>query len=435
MRYRSTPTHSMRSGANLIAPSSKEQIRSNNGTETWLAQLAGSLLIVYVLSSPFLLVGSLQVGDVCLFLAVPLLLLSRHAQSSLIRFFRCGYSFLVLWISIWMMVATFFTPSMFENLKSIAQLEVVFWLLIPIVAVGVAEMRSPLRFLQVGAWASVITFVLGTFLLFSFGVNWIVSRAADNRLFGVFNFGAFAFAALPLAVVYVFNVRPLRWHHWALLFGAMVPILLNNSRTGMVNVALVILLGAIGVRRTWFGVGVGLVAVSLTLGLLFSGALQSFLGLERSVQFFSDPARIEALSAAIQTLGRGKLAVWLFGVGWGNSGFVTGDNFRVLVHNLPIEVIEQAGILTAMGLGVLLVLPLFWWVKCKRADALERNFALLSFASLVVTWAFQPISYERIYWLPFAVTLGMARRLSLSNRINPLERAELDGRIGRAAQK
>ena len=415
-----------------------KRIRHRGQSETWLSRLAVSVVVVYIFSSPLpLIVGSLQVGDLCLVVAVVLTFLSRRALNSLVRFFRSGYFLLSFFTSAAMLMATLNAPLIFENLKSIAQLMTVLWLLIPLVAVGLAEMRDPLRFLEIGAWLYVITFVVGAILQFGLGLNWIVSNSGNNRFFMHVDFGYFVSTALCLSVAYLFMTRPVRLRYLLLFLGSLLPIIFAASRTGIVASVLVIVTAILIARRGFSTLAVGLIVIVLTTMLLSTGILQGSLGiLDRSSEFFEDSARLDALSATWQIVLESP-ANLLFGVGWGQSGYAlsSSSDFRVVAHNLPLQVLGQAGLFTAIGMFSVLVLPLFWWFNhqlpdrlraigenvvvgqsragqvCEQAVILERTLTLLLFVNLLSAWMFHPISYWRILWLPFAALMGIAYRL------------------------
>jgi hypothetical protein len=59
---------------------------------------------------------------------------------------------------------------------------------------------------------------------------------------------------------------------------------------------------------------------------------------------------------------------------------------------------------------LLLVLPSVWILQSRSNTKIERAFVLLVNCYIVVFWLFNALSVERVYWLAFAVVLGMAHR-------------------------
>ena len=84
---------------------------------------------------------------------------------------------------------------------------------------------------------------------------------------------------------------------------------------------------------------------------------------------------------------------------------------RIVVHNVPLQVMAEAGVPTGLLWCALLGLPLLWLLRSRRVNSSEGLFALLLNVSQIVNWMFHPMSTERHVWLLFAIVTGMAYRL------------------------
>ena len=387
---------------------------ANTRTRSLIAWLAASTLVIYLISSPLFLLKNFVFGDLWSAFAMFLVLFSRKALKSLIRFFRSGYFFWSYLISTATLVATFNAPDTLSNFKFIAQFWTTLWILTPLVAVGFSEMNSPMTFLEICGWVYLTIYAMGSVLLFSFGINWIIGDTGIGRFWPQsINFGAFPLTTLCLSVTYLCTTKKLKLRYLVMLLSVAAIEILKASRTGYVVIIVVIIIASASALRSWRGFLSLLIAGGATGMLLFSTFLNDMLGIRLvTTHFFEDDIRLNSINTAWQTIRQDGTAL-LLGVGWGNSG--AGGQ---VVHNVPFQTLTEAGILTALGLLGLLALPLMWIVRSKYSNSVERTFAFLLYGGLWVMWMFEPIPAERTNWLPFVVLMGMANRLRVDHRRN-----------------
>ena len=110
-----------------------------------LGWLAGFTVLLYVVTSPVYLVGSLQIGDVWLAVVAAIILGSRTATLGVLRVFQGAYGVLALGLTEAMLLGALNARAFVHSLDSVAQLVFVLWILVPTVAAGIAAMDDPTR--------------------------------------------------------------------------------------------------------------------------------------------------------------------------------------------------------------------------------------------------------------------------------------------------
>ena len=383
---------------------------------TLLKWIAASTIVVYIVFSPFYLSGSLMVGDIWLAGVMVFAFSFRQSRNSLVRFFRSGYFLLSSSLLVTMLIATLHATSASYNMKYIAQFMTILWILIPLVAVGISQMNSPLLFLEMCSWIYLLIFALGAMLHFGFDVDWILFNAGPDRFHARINNHSLQMMALCLAAASLFKGRRFSWRYLAMLLGVVGTVILAASRTGVVMIAFVIGIAGIMSLRRWYSLPLVLGLGGATSWLVFFSAMQEKVGIAVRTEFFEDEVRMASLYAAWQTLSQDWMN-WLFGVGWGYSG--KDANLEIVVHNVLLQVLTEAGILTLVVLCWLLFLPLIWVRRLKRSHEIERTVVILGCATVWIFWMFNALSCERIYWVGFAVLVGMAYRLRVIGRAKP----------------
>lgn len=380
--------------------------------KTWLSVVAGSTLIVYGMSSGLPIFFNVTTGDMWLLVCSFLIVFSPPSQRSLWRFHRAGYGLLAALISASMPLVSLMSSTFDADLKFIVQFWFILWIVIPLVAVGVAEMPSPLRYLTSWGWAALALMSVGAVLQFAFGIDWILYNSGINRFILKFNVNAFLSSAFCLSVA-LMTTRS--WSAGTLLMCALSVFALavvGAQRSGVAMVAVVLLMASAVSIRTWRGIAAMVATTGIATILLSSGFFQSLLGIRAvtGIEFFHDENRIDALIATVQSI-VSHPSLLVAGVGWGRSGFETAAGVHLVVHNVPLQLVVEAGLPIGLMWLWLLALPVFWLWRARQVDRVERRFALMLNATLWVIWAVNPMSSERVNWLTFAMALGMAYRL------------------------
>ena len=200
-----------------------------------------------------------------------------------------------------------------------------------------------------------------------------------------------------------------------LMIFSLMPVLFNASRTGLVGFGV---LGGLGVlaslgrlrRAPLVLAGLALV-VATGLAAVTSEWFQGLwhICVLNAASFLEDDARMASFTASWDAIRSGALTL-LFGDGWGASGG------GIVVHNVILQVWHEGGVFVLIGLVALLVLPTIRALAIARGDAVMRQTAIMLGVLNLVFWMLNALSVERVYWLSYAVALGLAERLRLDAR-------------------
>ena len=378
----------------------------------WLIMVS---VIIYIVFSPFYLWGSLTIGDIWLGFVLFLVPLSYQLSMSLVHFWKTKYFSLSLFLSIAMLSTIFIVPSPLNNSKFIVQFMFIVWILIPLISIGIFQMNSPLLFLEVCSWIYLTIFTIGVILYFGLGLDWVLSNSGNRRFHLWFNSNALQMVTLCLSTAYIFKGTKFCWRYIVMLLGAIAVFIFNASRTGFLTIIFVVGIAALmSLRkpRTFI--------LSIIIGygifyLLFSAVIQNKLGIAVRTDFLRDDVRLDSIYVAWQVLTH-DWTNWLFGIGWGNSG--DGTRFNIVVHNILLQVLTESGIFTLLILCCWLSLPLIWVWKLKQFDGIERTFVILGSVAVWIFLLFNSLSCERIYWLGFAILVGMGYRLRVFSKLS-----------------
>ena len=380
------------------------------------ARISVSIIIVYILTSPLYLYLNISYGDIWLLLCLSAVFLDKNIASSLAHFYRSVYGTLLLLLMCALLLTTFASASVVNNLKYILQFAFIFGVLIPVVAVGFANMEAPLVILEVSIWISFLFYIGGLILLFHFNTDWIIYQTGANRYFLRFDLSPFLLSSYSLFLTGLFFIRRHNFRYIILGLLGLVPIIFSASRAVLLSyITTVIAAAFLRFRSVKSNV---LVLMAAIIGYYFftSDILRtSFDIINRNREFFSDIARGSLNRWSIEVISR-DLKVLLFGVGWGTESNVFGGTSQA-VHNLPLQVITDSGIFCGLILLTLLGIPIIWLLVSYRANEPDRFFSALIAVTLYTIWMFHPISTERAGWLLFAILVGLAYRLRVEHKL------------------
>jgi hypothetical protein len=374
-----------------------------------LAVVSGATIVLYVATSTIHITGSLQVGDLWMLLAGIAVLLSPAATLDLLRLVMGSYGAAALALTGCMLIGTLNSRTFLHSLVSVTQMVFVLWVLVPVVAAGVARMRDPLRFLRLAGLGYMAVYMVGLVLLFGAGNDAILYQSAIGRVWQwpsthVFQMSLMAVSAAGLAVGTSHRLRDM-----TLLLLSFIPILLNASRTGFVGFGLLAVLGLgaslMHVRRLpWVLGGLAVVGAS-GAALVTSAAFQNLWQIRvlSAAGFLEDDIRLGSIVVSWRAI-RASTMTMLFGDGWGTSG---GD---LVVHNVVVQVWHEGGIFVLLTMLLLLALPVIRpWLRPTANGAVRLTGVMLGSLNLTF-WMLNALSVERVYWLAFAVSLGLAYR-------------------------
>lgn len=374
---------------------------------TRLSRVTASVLVAYVVFPNAVVAFNFSAGDLWLLAASAFVMVSRSSRRSVSRFFARRYFGAVALTTTAMLTVALLSPSVPSSLKWVVQFTFILWLVIPIVAAGVAEMDAPLRFIEVSAWVALAAFGVGAGLHFGLDKDWIVRNVGNNRYYWAFHHLPLTLG-LCLGVAHLAHTRQHRLRRTLMVAAVLVagPVL-SASRTGIVVAAFVIAGGFVAGARGWRAI---VAAVCLFIGatwVLSNDVIRSAIAVDRlyGSEFFQDESRAEAAMSAVADF-TGNARFFFFGVGWGSSGAE-----RVVTHNVPLQIFAEAGVFVGALWLIILGRPAVWLMRGRAGSSVERTFSLLLYGTLFIEWMFHPISTQRMYWLAFAVICGMAYRL------------------------
>jgi len=388
---------------------------------SFLAGLSIVTIMLYVASSPFYIVGSLTLGDVWMMVAVAGVLSFNRAREAVIRLLRGSYGAISLTITVSLFVAALNAHDIFGALTFVAQFLFTLWIVIPIVAAGIAEHRDPFSFLRNCGWAYLTFYALGLALLFGFGSEAMLVQTGIGRVGPQFTLQVFQFGIMAAGVAGILFSTHSRYSYATLLTLSLIPVLLNASRTGLASFALLGLLALFATIRSPRRLLILVISVVLLVGLGFlimsSSGLEDMWGLRvlDPGKFFEDQERIASLNASLTAVGQSTRTL-LFGAGWGSSGE------GIVVHNFVIQVVHEGGVFVLLAICALFILPVIWTFGARNGDLMTKQFVLMLTGVFVLFWSLNSLSVERPYWLTYAVALGFAHRF----RLRQASRVELD---------
>lgn len=379
---------------------------------SFLASLSIVTIVLYVASSPFYIVGSLTLGDVWMLVVVAGVVSFNRAREAVFRLLRGPYGVISLTITASLFVAALNAHDIFGALKFVAQFLFTVWIVIPIVAAGIADHRDPFRFLLQCGWAYLAFYALGLALLFGFGHEAILSQTGIGRVGTQFTVQVFQFGIMAVGAAGILFSTRSRFSFATLLSLSLIPVLLNASRTGLASFALLVLLALIATirspRRLLILVMSGVLLVGLGYLIVSSSVFEDVWGIRvlDPGKFFEDQERIAALNASLTAIGQSTQTL-LFGAGWGSSGE------GIVVHNFVIQVVHEGGVFVLLAICALFTLPVVWAFGARNGDRMTKQFVLMLTGVFVLFWSLNSLSVERPYWLTYAVALGFAHRLRL----------------------
>lgn len=385
-----------------------------------LAAFSTVAVVLYVASSPFYIVGSLTLGDVWILIVAASMFVFDRARAAVFRVFRTSYGAIALTITTLLFVAALNADDVFRTLTFVAQFLFTIWLVIPIVAAGIADHPDPFRFLRHCGWGYLTFYALGLILLFGFDSEAILIRTSIGRVGQQFNTQVFQLGIMAAGVAGILFNTHLRYSYATLLSLSLIPVLLYANRTGLVSFALLGFLALIATiespRRLlnlvpWVVSLVGL-GYLITSSSLFKDLWE--IRILNSEEFFVDVARIEAVNASLKAIGQSTRTL-LFGDGWGSSGV------EIVVHNFMIQVIHEGGVFVFLAICALFALPVIWMYGARKGDRMTKQFILMLTGIFVLFWSVNALVIERTYWLSYAVALGFAHGL----RLRPMPSAEV----------
>lgn len=413
-----------------IGPTETDAARpEGSGAAAWLA---GLLMLVYPIGALFPFVyKNIGAGDVFL-LGVFLLGFLRFYRPYM-RFMATGYGVISCMVLVGTGASILVMGQGYRALDAMAQFAVILWLMLPLVAVGIAEMKQPLRYFEAGGWLFFGVVTTGAFLLLGRGSELIFTNSGSNRYFLVIPLVAFEACLIPLVLGRLFAMRKVV--SWAggrfllLLAASLLASILADSRTSIV----VALAGALLVlainRRPVVALTVGSL---LAIGYVYfreSVWFSDMLGGERR-GLLDDRGRQDLMLSALESLGT-NMQQFFFGAGWQGSGFMSTES-AVIIHNTYIQVAVEWGIMGLVFWLGIWFLPWIWLLRSRRRDTLEWQVALLTLFSVHLAWMFHPIATTRLHWLGFAAALGLAYRVHLqdANGSGPRGRNDLPRGVG-----
>lgn len=376
-----------------------------------LAGLAAVTVVLYVAGSPFYITGSLTAGDVWMLMALAVVFLSDTAVASVRRLLHGGYGMLALIISAAMLAAALNAVDLSRALTFATQFLFTLWVVIPVVAAGIGDLRDPIGFIYRSGWAYLALYALGLVLLFGLGSDAILFRTPVGRVFQRFSTHAFQLSLMALGVAgVVFGTRK-RLGYAMLLALSVIPVLLNASRTGLASFALLGVLALLGTVRSARGLptvfATGALVIGLGYAIINSRVVQDVWQIRvlSTAGLLEDQVRGASIQASLAAIGQSTLTL-LFGAGWGSSGS------ELVVHNFVIQVTHEGGAFVLLALTALFLLPVLW-VLGARSDRMTRQFVLMLTAIVVLFWLLNALVVERSYWLAYAVSLGFAQHVRL----------------------
>ncbi|HET7600654.1 MAG TPA: hypothetical protein VFK09_10190 [Gemmatimonadales bacterium] len=387
-----------------------------------LAAVGGATIVVYVAGSPYYIAGSLTAGDLWMLPALALVLLSDTAARNVLRLLAGAYGWIALCFTAAAAVASLHATDFLHSLLIAGQFLFTVWIVVPVVAAGVADMRDPLAFLRRSGAAYLLFYALGLVLLFGFRNDVILYQSAIGRVFQRFVTFVFQTGLMGVGLAgAAFGARH-RGRDLTLLILSLIPVLLNASRTGLVSYGAITLLALLLTARD--GKRLLLVTLGAILLVVIGQAITSSKLVHDMWQvrvltasgFVEDDIRMASIRASLAAI-RSSVLTLLFGTGWGTSG---GE---IVVHDFVIQVTHEAGLFVLAALAALFALPVVWAFARGAADRMLRHTILFTMAVFVLFWLLNALSVERPYWLPYAVALGLAQRLRLDRpprvRIEP----------------
>jgi hypothetical protein len=378
-----------------------------------LAGLAVVTIVLYVVGSPFYIKGSLTGGDLWMIVALAGVLFSDTAVAAVLRLLRGAYGLIVLLISAVVLAVAFNATNFVRALTFAGQFLFALWVVIPVIAAGIADLRDPFGFLRRSGAAYVAFYALGLVLLFGAGSEAILYRSTIGRVFQQFSTQVFQLSLMSVGMAgTVFGTRG-RATYLALLGLSLIPVLLNANRTGLASFALLGVLALAGTVRSLRQLAIVLVGSALLVGLgyaVMSSRLVQDLWQVRVLTvsgLLEDQIRVASVEASLAVIRRNVL-ILLFGAGWGSSG---GD---IVVHNFVIQTVHEGGLFVLLGMSALFALPVAWAFGARHGDRMTRVFVLMLTGIVVLFWSLNALVVERPYWLAYAVALGFAQRLRLA---------------------
>jgi hypothetical protein len=379
-----------------------------------LPAAAGLVIIAYVATSPMYITGSLTPADLLVAALPAAILLSRRATQAVLRILTGPYGVVALVLTATALLSALHARRFLQALNFDGQLLFTLWLAVPIVAAGIAELRDPFRLLRSFGMAYLAFYVVGLLLLFGAANDALLFRSGIGRVFSRFATHPVQMILMSLGFAGAAFAARGRLRYLALLALSLLPVLLNANRTGMVSFALLAVIAALGAAHTGRGVLavlVGILAVGgVGYAVLSSSLVQDTwqIRLLNAPGFLEDEIRVASVRASLNAVQR-HAGTLLLGEGWGSSG---GD---IVVHNVVIQVLHEGGVFVLASLLVLLTLPAGWALGARGGDRMSREFVIMLAAVFLLYWMLNAISVERVYWMAYAVALGVGQRLRLEH--------------------
>lgn len=378
------------------------------------------LIFLYPWAHFVQLAGNLSLIDVAWLGIFVASLFDPRIFSRLLRTYASSYGALCAWFVGALLLSTMLSSETFEISSGFLQLAFVAIVTIPLAAVSISYLRRPLRVL-LGICTTYLLLYLAGLILFLIGKANLVIDTGANRYDPVWRLGYHMLAvcgAIWSSRIALGDRRQILAYVGLLL--VVIAIVFTGSRAATVSLLL-----SIGVAMMLLIRGRRIVkatAAAATGGLIvwfaLAGGARSYLAdaapvLTRSI--FNVPDRLESYHRGLDIL----LSDWkilAFGTGLG-SYTVEGQ----VVHNLLLQTAVESGAFAGMALAAILVLPLWQlWRGVDRAnETREALGGVFIWISLVPFFLGHPLSYERVFWLPFAFVLGLAIRARAAHISEP----------------
>ena len=374
-----------------------------------LPAIAGWTIVLYVAGSPFYLGFNLTAGDLWMFVALAAVIVSDRAAAGVLSLLTGAYGFIAATLSACLLAAGLNADDPLGSVSFVSQMLFTMWIVVPIVAGGIAQHADPYRFLRHAGAAYLLFYAVGVVLLFGFGSEAILTQSGIGRVFQRFTTQVLQLSLMALGASGLVFGTERRPTYLALLLGSALPILLNASRTGLATFALLGLVAVLGTVRSFRGLLMVLAsgALIVTAGYtLVSSTLAQELWQIRVLSvsgFLEDEVRLRSIAVSLAAI-RESVLTLLFGSGWGTSG---GE---LVVHNFVIQATHEGGLFVLVALLMLFALPLVWAVCIRDGDPMRRPFVFMLMGAVLLYWFLNALVVERSYWLAYAVALGAAYR-------------------------
>jgi hypothetical protein len=388
------------------------------GRSRLLPAISGWTIVLYVAGSPFYLGLNLTAGDLWMLVALAAVIVSDRAAAGVLALVTGAYGLVAAALSACLLAAGLNADDPLGSVSFVSQMLFTIWLVVPMVAGGLAEHRDPYRFLRHAGVAYLLFYAVGMVLLFGFGSDAILIQTGIGRVFQRFTTQVLQLSLMALGAAGLVFGTERRPTYLALLLGSAVPVLLNASRTGLVSFGLLGLMAVFGTVRSLRGLltvfASGALVVTAGYALLNSTVAQELWQIRvlSASGLLDDEARLRSIATSLSAI-RESVPTLFFGSGWGSSG---GE---MVVHNFVIQVIHEGGLLVLLPLLALFGLPLAWAASLRDGDPMRRPFVFMLMGAVLLFWSLNALVVERSYWMAYAVALGVAYRPRVGLRLDP----------------